>query len=130
MSNEFDQYASLGRSGKRAFHARRSGQSTKNRGLAKIGYRDPIEPGFHEGPGPLVGRSESEAVSNIKDPSESLAVSNIPSHMPKGASLSPCGDVGELGQTEAVTVFPALRKMGSRIIKASQEIPLKKGFSK
>jgi hypothetical protein len=55
---------------------------------------------------------------------------DIPSNMPKGASLSPAGDVGVLGQDEALKVFPVLSKMGSRTIKASQEIPLKKEFAK
>jgi hypothetical protein len=55
---------------------------------------------------------------------------DIPSAMPKGASLSPCGDVGALGQTEAVTVFPDLRKMGSRTVQASKQIPLKEKWIK
>jgi hypothetical protein len=65
--------------------------------------------------------SESEEVSNIRD---------ITSNMPKGGQLSPCGDVGELGQTEAVTVFPALRKMGSKVIRSAEYIPVKEKFAK
>jgi hypothetical protein len=50
--------------------------------------------------------------------------------MPKGASLSPCGDLGQLGGEEALKVFPALKKMGTKVVKPSKGIPLKKEFAK
>jgi hypothetical protein len=77
--------------------------------------------------------SESEEVGNIKDPSESLAVSNIrdiTSHMPKGGQLSPTGDLGELRQLEALKVFPDLQKMTDHVKRSSRKIPLKEPFAK
>jgi hypothetical protein len=54
----------------------------------------------------------------------------IPHRMPPGGTLSPCGDLGELGGEEALAVFPSLKKMGSKVVKPSKEIPLKKEFAK
>jgi hypothetical protein len=52
----------------------------------------------------------------------------IPHHMPPGGTLSPCGDLGELGGEEALKVFSALKKMGSKVVKSSKEIPLKRNL--
>jgi len=52
------------------------------------------------------------------------------SHMPPGGQLSPRGDIGALSQDEAAIVFPSLRKMGSRVSRASKEIPLKEKWIK
>ncbi len=112
MPNEFDVYASLTPAKKKAFHGQRAGQNGKNRGFAKIGYRDPIDPHFHEGPGPIA------------------PLGDVQSHMPKGGSSSPTGDLSDLKQREAVAVFPVLRKTGSRAVKASQEIPAPTGWRK
>ncbi len=106
--NEFDQYAGLSGAQKKTFHAKRSGQAAKNRGLAKIGYHDPINPVFQEGPGPI------EPLGN----------------MPRGGQLSPTGDLGELRQLEALKVFPALQKMTDHVKRASHKIRLKEPFAK
>jgi len=48
----------------------------------------------------------------------------VPSNLPKGASLSPAGDIGLLRGIETEKVFPSFRKPGASVA-SSKEIPLK-----
>ncbi len=48
----------------------------------------------------------------------------IPSNLPKGAGLSPAGDLGLLRGIETEKVFPSFRKLGASV-SSSKEIPQK-----
>jgi len=54
----------------------------------------------------------------------------VPSNLPKGASLSPAGDLGELRQVEAMKVLPipVHKDMNPHIESASRRIRLKEKF--
>ena len=53
----------------------------------------------------------------------------IPSNLPKGAGLSPAGDLGLLRGIETEKVFKPFRNIGASVV-SSKEIPLKKEFVK
>lgn len=59
-----------------------------------------------------------------------LSPMSLKSNMPAGASESPCGDLGELKQLEALKVFPALKKMTDHVKRASHKLPAPKGWIK
>jgi len=51
----------------------------------------------------------------------------IPSNLPKGAGLSPTGDLGLLRGIETEKVFKSFRKLGASVV-SSKGIPLKEKF--
>lgn len=75
----------------------------------------------------------TQAVKAESMQKRSLTVSNRPgrsgtvrSRMPKGAEMSPCGDLGELKQLEALEVFPALKNMTDHVKRAAHRLPTPK----